>query len=403
MRKSLFISLTLYNFRLFWIGSGISQIGNQMQVVAVSWQLYALTHSAVSLGLVGISSFLPILFFSLLGGLAADRIDRKKLLIASQILMAITAAFFTLATYYHFISPILIYILMFFNTSFMIFSAPARQSIIPNLVPKKYFINAMSLSTLSRQSAVVIGPGIAGFMIELFGVQSVYFLNAVSFLILILTLIPLHVNPSGDTRKVAFNFKSIKEGIRFVKSEPVIYSTMVLDFFATFFSSATSLMPIFAVDVLKTGAKGLGFLYSASSVGGIIAGLIISSINHIKYQGRAILLGTLIYGLATIGFGLSGSLPLTLLFLVLVGMGDMTATIVRNTARQLITPDYIRGRMTSINMIFVQGGPKLGDAEAGLLAAAIGAPGSVIVGGIGTLLSLALIGVLFPKLRNYQG
>lgn len=178
---------------------------------------------------------------------------------------------------------------------------------------------------------------------------------------------------------------------------------MILDFFATFFSSATVLLPAFAKDILAVGPKGLGLLYAAPSVGGIVAGLIVSSFHNLKNQGKILLSAVFVYGLATILFGISRSFYLSLLFLGLTGVGDVVSTVIRNTIRHSTTPDYIRGRMTSINMLFFMGGPQLGEVEAGILAAAIGTPLSVVVGGIGTIIATALITVLIPKLRKYQG
>lgn len=404
MNKSIspFASLAYQDFRLFWVGSSVSQIGTQMQTVAIAWQLYQLTHNPISLGLLGLFGFLPILFFGFLGGLTADKFDRKSQLIISQVVQGILAAVLGIETYLGLVTPELIYGLMFLSTAAQTFAGPARQSIIPHLIPGKHFMNAVSLATLSRQAAIVIGPGVAGFLIELYGVQSIYAINAVTFIILILTLIPIK-EFERQREHVAFNFKSIMDGIRFVKNSPIISSSMLLDFFATFFASAAALMPIFATDILKTGARGLGLLYAAPSVGGVLAGLLLSSIRNLKHQGKIMIGAVLIYGLATIGFGLSRSLPLTLFFLFWVGAGDMVSTIIRNTARQVVTPDYMRGRMVSINMIFLQGGPKLGDVEAGLLAAALGAPLSVVIGGIGAITATLIVAKLFPHLRRYQG
>lgn len=178
---------------------------------------------------------------------------------------------------------------------------------------------------------------------------------------------------------------------------------MLLDFFATFFSSATVLLPIFAKDILAVGPKGLGILYAAPALGAVIAGLIVSSLGHLKNQGKILLGAIIIYGMATIFFGISRSFFLSLIFLFLTGVGDVVSTIIRNTIRQLTTPDYLRGRMVSVNMIFFMGGPQLGEAEAGILAAAIGTPASVVVGGIGTIIATLMLAFFIPKLKNYQG
>ncbi len=374
-----------------------------MQTVAVGWHLYEMTGSAVALGLVGIAQFLPIFLFSMLGGISADKFNRKKILIYSQLVLSLMATVLTIATFKNLANPWLIYGVLFLNSTFNAFSQPARQSVIPHLVPNNLFMNAVSLNTLQRQSALVIGPAIGGLIIAGYGVGGIYLFNAVSFLFLILAIIPLNIPAHLESKKASFSFQSVMEGIRFVKSSPILWSTMVLDFLATFFGTATILMPIFAKDVLHIGAQGLGLLYGAPAIGGIVAGLILSSLHNLKNQGRIILISVFIYGLATIGFGLSSNLWIALFFLSLTGAGDMTATILRNTIRQTITPDHLRGRMVSVNMVFVQGGPRLGEVEAGLTAALLGAPRSVILGGIGTILITMLIAAKIPKLRKYQG
>jgi len=205
--------------------------------------------------------------------------------------------------------------------------------------------------------------------------------------------------------KIEFSVSSVLDGVKFVLTTPILYSTMMLDFLATFFGTATILMPVFAKDVLHVGPKGLGLLYSAPAMGAVVGGLILSFLPHhrIKNQGKVIIICVLLYGAATIGFGLSKNLLLSLIFLGLLGFWDMIATVIRNTVRQMITPDHLRGRMVSVMRIFFQGGPQLGDIEAGLLAAAVGGPVSVVIGGVGVIGITSLVAYLNPKLRNYQG
>jgi MFS family permease len=398
-----FIALKHRDFRLFWGGSFISQMGDQMQTVAVAWQLYAITHSAASLGLIGLSTFFPIIIFSLIGGVFADRVNRKKLLILCQGVLGILALILFLTTHFNIIQPWMIYIILGLAAIANSFNTPARQSVIVNLVPREIFVNAVSLNTLQRQSAIIIGPAIAGFIIAGWGVQSVYLFNVISFIGLIVAFLFMRIPEMKDRRQVELHWSSIKEGIQFVASKPILYSTMGLDFLASFFGTANILMPIFASDVLKVGAQGLGFLYSAPAIGGVIAGLYFAGQHKIKNQGKIIIISVLIYGAAIVGFGFSKNFYLSILFLVIMGMGDMISTIIRNTLRQLLTPDYIRGRMVSINMIFVQGGPQAGDMEAGFLAHGIGAPMATVIGGVGTILVALLIAKFVPDLRKYKG
>ncbi len=400
-----FLALKVSNYRNYLFGAFVSEIGNQMQTVAVAWQVYELTRNPVSLGLIGVANFLPIILFSLIGGLVADKVDRKKLLIFAQTAQLILAILLFTLTIYHFINPLMIYLILVLVATSQSFSIPARQSVLPHLVPKEYFMNAVSLNVLQFQGATMIGPAIAGFLIGGIGVQAVYFLNATSFLVFMASVflikVPLQKHESAD---VEFSLGSIMEGIKFVIKTPILYTTMILDFCATFFGTATILMPVFAKEVLHVGPEGLGLLYSGPAIGGVLAGLLISALHSkLKHQGKTIIYSLILYGVATIGFGLSKFFPISIFFLILVGFGDMVSTIIRNTIRQMVTPDHLRGRMASIMRIFFQGGPQLGDVEAGFLAKAIGGPASVVVGGLGVLLVLSLLTFKGRALREYQG
>lgn len=403
MKHSPFGVLKFRDFRLLWLGLLISRIGSEMQVVAINWQMYLLTGSALSLGFIGLARFLPVLFLSLLGGMAADLFNRRKVMIAAQIVMTLSTLSLAYITLTHQANPILIYLILAINSTAAAFDTPARQSIVPSLVPPQYFMRAVSLNTIMWQTAIVLGPSICGFIIGFWGVGSIYIINTVSFLAVILALILMHTPKHQIVSNTSFSLKSVKEGMAFVVKTPVIYSTMLLDFFATFFSSATILLPIFAKDILSVGPQGLGLLYAAPSLGAVLSGLVISSLGKLKNQGKILLLAVTFYGFATLLFGLSKSFYLSLIFLFFSGMGDVISTIIRNTIRQLNTPDHLRGRMVSINMIFFMGGPQLGEAEAGILAAAMGTPASVVIGGLGTVIAAGLIGILIPKLRQYQG
>ncbi|MDZ4284731.1 MAG: MFS transporter, partial [Patescibacteria group bacterium] len=388
---------------LFLLGFFISQMGMQMQLIAINWHIYQISHSAIILGLVGVVSFAPVLLLSTVGGLTADRADRKLLLLVTQSFLALVALAFALITAAGMDSVLTIFILLALHFSALAFFGPVRQSIIPDLVPKTHLLNAISLNTLARQSAVIIGPAIAGFLIALYGVQSIYFFNAAALILVVMTIFALRIPTRSDEQRSSFSVASVVEGIRFMKKSKLILSTTLLDFFASFFGSATSLLPIFATDILHADARGLGLLYAATSAGAVFAGIGLATQTRLHHYGRVIIGSVLLYGLATIGFGLSHSFYLSLVFLALAGAGDMISTILRNNIRQTVTPANMRGRMTGINVLFAQGGPKLGDAEAGFLAAATSAPFSVVVGGIGTILTTLVIAYTTPRLRKAKG
>jgi MFS family permease len=279
---------------------------------------------------------------------------------------------------------------------------PARQSFLPSLVKKEDLPNAVSIFSIFFQIATITGPAVAGILIAKSNVGYVYAINSVSYLIVLLGL--FFVRGSGEImgEKVKISVGSILEGLSFIRTRTMIWSTMLLDFFSTFFSGATALLPIFAKDILHVGPIGLGMLYAAQSIGALIAGIAIAHQHEIRRQGVVLLTSVGFYAAGTIIFGLSKVFLISFIALIILGAGDGISTIIRNTIRQLETPDYIRGRMSSINVIFFMGGPQLGDFEAGWLASAIGAPASVVLGGIGTLAVIGVMAAKIPKLRNYD-
>ncbi|HVZ67603.1 MAG TPA: MFS transporter [Patescibacteria group bacterium] len=400
-------ALKYADFRYFWIGQFISNTGTQMQIVAINWQLYVLTHSPFALGMIGLSRFIPIAVFSLLGGSFADVHNRKRIQFITQTTLAILSLALALTTIGKIINPFFIYAVTILAAITTSFDLPARQAMIPNLVEKKDLANAMSLNVIMFQVSTVAGPAIGGFVIGYLGVGTVYLFNALSFGAVITSLIL--IKNTGEPvihdlgTKASISIHSILEGIRFVRSKTLIWSTMLLDFFSTFFASATVLLPVYAESILHVGPIGLGFLYSADSVGAVAAGLAIAHTGKIKKQGVVLLSAVGVFGLATILFGISSNYILSILALIILGAGDSVSTIIRNTIRQIETPDYIRGRMTSINMIFFAGGPQLGEFEAGLLASLVGTPLSVVLGGIGTLIVVGTVAYGIPTVRKYHG
>ncbi len=396
-------ALSYRDFRLLWFSQLISASGSQMQIVAVNWQIYLLTHSALALGLLGLMRVVPIVIFSLIGGSVADVFNRKKVLLLCQTSLTILSAVLAVATFTHTVSSYLIYGVIVLSAVAMAFNMPAQQALLPNLVDRKHLTNALSLNAILRQVASIGGPAIGGLIIGHFNIGSVYALNAVTFLAVIMAL--LFMKTSGlainDTPST-ISWESVKEGLQFVISKKLIWSTMILDFFSTFFASATALLPIFAQDILHVGPEGLGMLYSADSIGALIAGGVVASIEKVGKQGKILLVSIAAYAVGTIMFGLSKNYYLSILALAIVGAGDSISTIIRNTIRQIATPDYIRGRMTAINMIFFMGGPQLGEFEAGVMASLIGAPLSVMTGGIGTLVVVCVVAFTIPVLRRYN-
>jgi MFS family permease len=421
-----FQALQHRNFRLLWAGLLISFSGSYMQTAAILWHVSLLVpddRRPIALGMVGLVRVVPIVVFSLISGVAADALDRRKLMLATQSMMAALAAVLFLVTYRGLSVVWPIYVLAGASSAAGAFDLPARQSLLPNLLPREHLPNAISLNTSMVQVASVIGPAAGGLVIAEAGVAWAYACNAVSYLVVIAALLLMRVENRRERdslsagaaegamgarggaprRRSDFSLAAALEGLRFVFRSPLIRSTMLLDFFATFFSSATALLPIFAQDVLHVGVRGYGWLYSAPAVGAVLGGAaMVPAADLIERRGVVLVGSIVVYGIATIAFGLSTSFWLTFGCLAVTGAADTVSAVFRNLIRQLETPDGLRGRMTGVNMVFFIGGPQLGEFEAGMLAQWAGPVVSVVSGGTGCLLATAWIVSITPALRSYR-
>jgi MFS family permease len=417
------------DFRNLWLSQMASQVGGQMQVVALNWHVYLLTHSALALGFVGLTRVLPIIVFSLIGGVVADRRDRRLVMLAAQTGMTLVALALAGLTFLGHDRLFALYALNALQASAAAFDNPARQSLIPRLVPTAELPGALSLNLTAFQVAMIGGPALAGLLIAGGGTALlptpatlaaahagiatshlawIYLLNAVSFFGVIVTLATM--SSSGRVEAPVAGGESataaLREGLRFVFTTPIMVWTMALDFCATFFSGAMSLLPIVADQVLHVGPAGYGWLVSAPAIGAVLGSFYTSLWPLPKRQGVVLLTAVGFYGVATIVFGLSRVYWLTLVALAFTGLADLVSTVIRQTLRQLITPDALRGRMTSVNMIFFMGGPQLGEMEAGLVAslfasAAVGVTVSIVSGGLATIVCAAVIAAASPLVRRF--
>jgi MFS family permease len=386
-----------------WLGLLISLAGSQMQLSAIFWHIRVLTGSPqpLALGGIGLARILPVITFSLLGGSVADTLNRRRILFVTQTSMILVAMALAILTWTGHIAIWSIYLLTAIQATATAFDFPARQAMIPNIVPEKDLQSAFSMSSIAGNTGSIIGPVLSGVVIITLGQAFTYFFNAISFLAVIVALIL--IGPvSQDARKSGIHLQAATDGIRFILSKPVILSTMLLDFVATFFASANTMMPIVAKDILKVGEIGYGWLSSAQAIGSVAAGVVISQIRTLRKQGATFLIAVVIFGLATVAFGAANRFAIAMLALILMGAADAVSTIIRNTIRQLQTPDHIRGRMTAINQIFFQGGPQLGEVESGVVASIFGVPFAIISGGIGCIVGVTLIVLKWPQLRSYN-
>jgi MFS family permease len=404
---SAFVALRHRNFRLLWGGQLVSMAGSMMQNAALLWHVSLLVpphQRGLALGMVGLVRVLPIFGFSLLSGVLADALDRRRLMLVTQTGMAIAAGLLAWLAFTGVRSLWPLYALAATGSAFGSFDGPARQSLVPTLVPREHLPNAIALNSIMFQTASVIGPALGGLAIGTLGVGWAYLFNALSFLCVIGALLLMRdLPPRGPGHAPDISLAAARQGMEFVFRTPLIRSTMLLDFVATFFASATALLPIYAQDILHVGARGYGLLSAAPSVGAMLTSLALAPlVGRIDRRGRAMLWAVTGYGLATVVFGLSRTFALTFICLALTGATDTVSMVIRNIVRQLTTPDAMRGRMTSVNMVFFMGGPQLGELEAGLVANAWSAPISVVTGGLGCLAATAWIAARTPELRAYR-
>ncbi|MBC8074703.1 MAG: MFS transporter [Chloroflexales bacterium] len=389
------------DFTLLWLGSFVSQAGSQMHVVAVSWQVYQLTGDPLALGGIGVARLVPLLLLALGSGVLADAFDRRKLMLVSQVAMLLCALALAVASALGVVTIWWIYIITALSSAAGTLGLPARQAIVPSLVPREQLQSALSLNLISFQTATIVGPSLGGLVIAWLGVGWVYSIDALSFLAVIVALLLMRVGAVVGERRPA-TLGAALEGLAFVRRTPLIWSTMMLDFLATLFGSATVLLPLFATDILEVGSAGLGLLYAAPSVGAVAASTILSLKGGMRRQGAVLLWAVGLYGLCTAVFGFSTSFWLSLLMLAGVGASDTVSMVVRQTVRQINTPDAMRGRMTATGMLFFAGGPQLGEIEAGVAARLLGGPLSVAVGGVACVITVGVLAALTPQLRAYD-
>ncbi len=397
-------SLRHKKFFYLWLGQLISITGTQMQLWALFWHISQLNKNPIALGGIGLSRIIPVIIFSLIGGVLADSMDRRKVMFVTQSFAALLALILGLLTQFGHVTIWYIYAITALQAIAVAFDGPSRQALIPNLVPKEDLPNAFSMTFTSFQFGSVFGPALSGFVIAWGGQHAVYYFNAISFASVLFALFMIgNVPQTFAERSAGISMESIREGIQFILGKPIILSSMLLDFVATFFASANTLMPLIATNVLKVGVVEYGYLSAAPAVGAVIVALIISQIKVIRKQGPLFLGAVIVFGLATVLFGMTKSFIVAWLAIATTGAADGVSTIIRNTIRQLQTPDHIRGRMTSVNQIFFQGGPQLGEMEAGSVAQIWGAPFAVISGGIGCIIGTLLIIWKWPQIAKYNG
>jgi MFS family permease len=404
-----FAALRHPGFSEFLAARFMGTVAIQMQTVAVGWQVYALRHNPLDLGLVGLSQFLPFVPLVLVAGHVADYFNRRRILAvcyAIQVLCALLLLAFTLSGQ-HEVWPVFAVMVLFGIAR--AFALPASQAVVPTLVPIESFGNAVALSSSSFQIATIAGPTLGG-LIYLAGPQSVYATVAVLLSVAAILMGFVKVQPKvaavrapGSELAAAppsRSWHALLEGIRFVRSRPVVLGAISLDLFAVLLGGATALLPAYARDVLHVGPTGLGILRTAPGVGAALAGGLLTFTPISRHVGRWMYGGVFLFGAATIVFGLSHLFIVSGCALLLLGMGDMVSVYIRHMLVQLATPDGIRGRVSAVNGVFIGASNELGEFESGITAAWFGLIPAVVLGGVATLAVAGLWMRLFPQLRT---
>ena len=369
---------------------------------AVAWHVYSLSHSAFHLGLIGIVQFVPALLLTLVGGAVADSYDRRRIINIAQTVNLIAGSVLWAETHAGPVALSVLYATALTISCAGAFENPARAALLPQLVEREVFPRAVTIASTNQALAFASGPALAGVMIAAGGVAAAYasFLGLLVAAFVGVACLRLSRNQEGTRRSVSL--AAIREGLAFVWQRPIVLGCMTLDMFAVIFGGASALLPIYAKDILRVGPHGYGLLTSSLETGALLAALSMMLLRPVQAAGRALLIAVAIYGLATIVFGISRWFPLSLAAYMMAGMADQVSVVMRSTAIQLSTPDDLRGRVSSVNLLFISASNQLGAAESGFVAAATDAPFAVISGGIACLFVVAWVAWRLPELRRYR-
>ncbi|MDB5836043.1 MAG: transporter [Caballeronia sp.] len=375
----------------------MSSVAFQMMSVAIGWQIYSITHSAFALGLVGLSQFLPMFMLTLVVGHVADRYDRRTIAFVCQAIQGVAALTLCIATWRGITTQGLIYLIAAIAGSARAFESPSMAALLPNLIPRAQLQYATAWSTSANQTAQILGPAMGGLLYGL-GALTVYGAVAVAFIGAAVLLASVKIEQVVRTR-TPLTFESLFSGIAFIRRKPVILGALSLDLFAVLLGGATALLPVFAHDILHAGPWALGVLRAAPAVGALTGSIYLAHFPLRQRAGTALFGGVIAFGIATIVFGLSRNLYVSLIALAALGASDVISVVVRMSLVQLQTPDDMRGRVGAINSLFIGTSNQLGEFESGMTAGLFGAVPAVLIGGVGTIAVALLWMRLFPGLR----
>jgi MFS family permease len=389
-------------FRLLWTGQLVSGIGRLITQIVLPFQVYVLTDDLLAVGFISIVQLVPILVFSLGGGAVADAVDRRRLLLITQVGLMGCAVALTLLALLPAPPLLALYAVAFVSAGLAAVDQPARASSIPRLVPPERLPAAISLNQAMFNGTAVIGPAIGGIILATFGIAAAYLVDVVTYLGAITAILLMRPIPPAPGRAPA-SLRSIAEGLRFAASRRELLATFLVDLNAMVFGSPRALFPALALDVFKVGPAGVGFMAAAAGFGALVAALFSGWTGGVTRPGRAVLVSVAVWGTGIILFGLATfSFPLALLFLAIAAGADVISAVLRSQMLQVLTPDALRGRVSSIHVLVVTGGPRIGDLEATVVASAIGPVGSVVSGGVLTLVGLGVIHLAMPEFDRLE-
>lgn len=400
------------DFRLLWVGELISTTGRQVTLVALPAQIFLLTGSSLAVGIIGLVQIVPLAVFSLVGGAWADRMDRRKLIIATEVGLALSTAMLLVGTLINFTPLWYLYLAAGLQAGFGGVNSPTRSAVVPNVVPRERLPAALALNQVMFNTTMIVGPAVAGFIIGV-GTQSphslglilAYSTDLLTFATAIAAAIMLRPQmPRGaGTEASTSAWRSIREGFSFVKGRRVLIATFVIDLNAMIFGMPRALFPALAYDVFGVGAHGLGLLYAAPAAGALIGALTAGWVGRVRHQGRAVVWSVMLWGASIAAFGFCrNAFWLGLFFLAIAGGADVISAVFRSTILQLSVPDALRGRLSAIHILVVTGGPRLGDFEAGLVAGLTTTEFSVVSGGLACIAGAALTVLWIPELWRYH-
>jgi MFS family permease len=388
-------------FRILFLGQLLAHFGRQITIVAVPYQLFLITGSTLAVGVLGIVQFVPLMAASLLGGAVADAFDRRKLLVAGHLMLAVTAVGLMWNASVAMPSVWPLYTLSALNAGISAINGPARMAAIPALLRRQLLPSGLALNSTMHEVAAAVGPALAGLLIAQQSLHFTYAANALIFAAAALTLVwvgPLH--PEGGGRAVSVS--SVTEGLRYLKGQPLLQSGFLIDLNAMIFGMPQALFPAIGTDLFGGDATTVGLLYAAPGVGALIAALTSGWVGPVSRRGRVVVISVIVWGIAITVFGLVSYLPVALVLLALAGGADVVSAVFRNTILQLAVPDSLRGRLSSVHVAVVGGGPRLGDLEAGGVAALTSVRFSVVSGGLACILGALAISRFMPQLWAYR-